>query len=76
MHFVTAELDGGPIIAQVRVPVLAGDDEASLAARVLEREHCLLPTVVDWYMRGRLRLEAGRVFFDGESLDAPIACCA
>lgn len=76
VHFVTDELDGGPIIAQVRVPVLDDDDEQVLAARVLEREHCLLPTVVDWYVQGRLRLESGRVWFDGEALDAPIACCA
>lgn len=75
VHFVTAELDGGPVIAQVHVPVLDGDDEQDLAARVLEREHCLLPTVVGWYTEGRLRLESGRVWFDGQVLNAPIACC-
>ena len=42
VHFVTADLDGGPVVAQARVPVLPGDDETALAARVLEREHPLL----------------------------------
>lgn len=61
VHFVTADVDGGPIVAQAEVPVLAGDDPDSLAARVLEREHRLLPQVVGWYCAGRLTLEGGRV---------------
>lgn len=61
VHFVTADVDGGPIVAQAEVPVLAGDDPDSLAARVLEREHHLLPQVVGWYCAGRLTLEGGRV---------------
>jgi phosphoribosylglycinamide formyltransferase-1 len=68
VHFVTPELDHGPIVAQAAVPVLPGDDEHQLAARVLDREHRLLPMAVRWFVEGRLRLEAGRVFHtEGES---------
>jgi phosphoribosylglycinamide formyltransferase-1 len=62
VHFVTATLDHGPIVAQAVVPVLPDDDEHRLAARVLEREHLLLPMAVRWFVEGRLRLEGGRVF--------------
>ena len=74
VHFVTGELDGGPVIAQARVPVLADDDEATLAARVLEREHVLLPQVVAWFAAGRLRLDGDRVCFDGRPIDQPLQC--
>lgn len=65
VHFVTPELDGGPLIAQVRVPVLPGDDPDTLAARVLRQEHRLYPLVVDWFARGRLRLRGEQVWLDG-----------
>ncbi len=72
VHFVTAELDGGPVIVQARVPVLKNDDAKSLAARVLEREHCIYPTAVRWFAEGRLRLgEDGRPELDGQSLRQP-----
>jgi len=75
VHFVTAELDGGPVIARARVPVLAGDDPDTLAARVLAREHVLLPQVVQWIVDGRVTLDdADRVRFDGAVLDAPLEC--
>ena len=61
VHFVTPDVDGGPIVAQAEVPVLPGDDPASLAARVLEQEHRLLPEVVGWFCEGRIVLEDGRV---------------
>lgn len=61
VHFVTPDVDGGPIIAQAEVPVLPGDDAASLAARVLEAEHRLLPQVVGWFCAGRIVLEDDRV---------------
>jgi len=73
VHFVTRELDGGPAIAQARVPVREGDDPATLAARVLEREHRLLPTVVGWFARGRVALGArGEVLVDGRPIAAPL----
>ncbi|HEX6136633.1 MAG TPA: phosphoribosylglycinamide formyltransferase [Casimicrobiaceae bacterium] len=61
VHFVTPDVDGGPIVAQAEVPVLPGDDATTLAARVLEAEHRLLPQVVGWYCAGRITLDDGRV---------------
>lgn len=69
VHFVTADLDGGPAIAQTRIEVRADDTEDSLAARLLPREHQLLVACVDAIARGRVRESGGRVWFD----DAPIA---
>ena len=65
VHFVTAELDHGPIIAQAVVPVLADDTEAALAARVLEREHLIYPRSVRWLLEGALRIEHGVVRHSG-----------
>ena len=61
VHFVSAELDHGPIVAQAVVPVLPGDDEGALARRVLAAEHVLYPRAVGWFVRGELRLGDGRV---------------
>ena len=61
MHFVTADLDHGPIVAQAVVPVLAGDTEDTLAARVLAREHVLYPLAVRWFVEDLLRIEGGVV---------------
>ena len=61
VHYVTADVDVGPIIAQGAVAVLPDDDEATLAARVLEVEHRLLPAAVEWHCAGRLVIEHGRV---------------
>jgi phosphoribosylglycinamide formyltransferase-1 len=57
VHFVDAGTDTGPIIAQAVVPVLEGDDEARLSARILEKEHELLPTVLQWIAEGRVVVE-------------------
>ncbi len=67
VHFVTPALDGGPIIAQAAVPVQAGDDDASLAARVLAEEHTLYPRVARWFLEGRLHLLDGRARLTGET---------
>lgn len=73
VHFVTRKLDGGPAIARSSVAVAIGDDPDTLAARVLEREHRLLPQVVQWFAEGRLTLDAsGAVLFDGTRLGAPL----
>lgn len=61
VHFVTPALDHGPVVVQAAVPVLDGDDEASLAARVLQQEHIVYPLAVRWFAEGRLALEGGRV---------------
>lgn len=72
VHFVTAELDGGPTIIQARAPVLPDDDAETLAARVLEQEHRIYPTAVRWIAEGRLRLaEDGLPHLDGEPLSEP-----
>ena len=72
IHFVTAELDGGPVIVQARVPVLPGDDPDTLAVRVLEQEHRLYPLAIRWFAEGRLRLDGERVWFDGKPLAEPL----
>jgi phosphoribosylglycinamide formyltransferase-1 len=59
VHFVDHGTDTGPIIAQAAVPVLEGDDETTLAARILEKEHELLPRVLQWMAEGRVGVEAG-----------------
>ena len=61
VHFVTPDVDVGPIVAQGVVPVLEGDDEASLAARVLAVEHRLLPAAIRWYCAGQLVIAGNRV---------------
>ena len=61
VHFVTPELDHGPIVMQSVVPVRPGDDENTLAARVLATEHVIYPQSVRWFVGGKLRLEDGRV---------------
>ena len=70
VHFVTPDVDGGPILAQAEVPVLPGDDPASLAARVLDAEHELLPQVVGWFCAGRVALEDGHVRIRADASDA------
>jgi phosphoribosylglycinamide formyltransferase 1 len=72
VHFVSDELDGGPLVAQARVPVNPGDTAADLAARVQAREHSLYPRVIGWFATGRLRCEGGRVFLDGRPLASPV----
>lgn len=61
VHFVTAELDHGPIVAQVAVPVLPGDTEDSLSERVLAQEHMIYPRAVRWFVDERLSIKNGVV---------------
>lgn len=68
IHFVTEELDGGPVIAQDQVAVLKGDTAEELANRVLEKEHLLYPKVVSWFAAGRLHLQGNRAVLDGDEL--------
>jgi len=65
VHFVSADLDHGPIVAQAVVPVLPDDDEAALAKRVLAAEHVLYPRAVGWFVKGELELKDGRVTHRG-----------
>lgn len=68
VHFVTEELDGGPLIAQGRVPVNANENAQELAARVLIREQQLYPAVVSWFANGRLYLQQDQAVMDGATL--------
>nr|WP_296752559.1 phosphoribosylglycinamide formyltransferase [Thiobacillus sp.] len=61
VHFVTAELDHGPIVVQAAVPVRADDTAAVLAARVLQQEHRIYPQAIRWFAEGRLLNQHGRV---------------
>lgn len=61
VHFVTPQLDHGPIVIQAAVPVLPNDDEASLSARVLGQEHRIYPQAVRWFCEDRLAIRDGRV---------------
>jgi phosphoribosylglycinamide formyltransferase-1 len=72
VHFVTEELDGGPVIIQACVDIQPGDTEASLSARVQRQEHRIYPQAIDWFARGRLELRDGRVWMDGKPLLEPI----
>jgi phosphoribosylglycinamide formyltransferase-1 len=65
VHFVTPDLDSGPIVAQAAVPVLTGDTADRLAARILRQEHRLYPLVVRWFAEGRVSLADGRAEVSG-----------
>lgn len=64
VHFVTAELDHGPMIAQAAIPVLPNDTATTLALRVLDEEHRVYPAAVRWFAEGRLKIVGQRVFLD------------
>ncbi|GGO73176.1 phosphoribosylglycinamide formyltransferase [Bowmanella pacifica] len=64
VHFVTPELDGGPVVIQSKVPVFADDNEEELSSRVREQELQLYPLVVKWFCQDRLRMENGQVLLD------------
>lgn len=68
VHFVTPDLDGGPVIIQARVPVKENDDAETLAARVLEREHEIYPQAIRWFAEGRLKIVGDRVLLDGNPI--------
>jgi phosphoribosylglycinamide formyltransferase-1 len=72
VHFVTPELDGGPLILQARIPVNAGDTEATLSARVQATEHVIYPRVIEWIAEGRLEWNGGRPLLDGKALHEPV----
>jgi phosphoribosylglycinamide formyltransferase-1 len=71
VHFVTDELDGGPLIVQALVPIHPGDTPDTLAARVLKQEHRIYSLAIRWFAEGRLKLEDGTVMLDGRPLDQP-----
>jgi len=72
VHFVTEELDGGPVIAQAKVPVEANDTSEALAKRVLTVEHGIFPAVIGWFADKRLQLDNNQIMFDQKTLSQPI----
>jgi phosphoribosylglycinamide formyltransferase-1 len=72
VHFVTAELDSGPVVLQSRLAVHPGDRERDLAARVLASEHVIYPKVIGWLADGRLQWRDGEVWLDGARLRSPV----
>lgn len=72
VHFVTPELDAGPVVLQSQVAVEPGDTEATLAARVLVTEHVIYPRVLGWFADGRLAWRDGAAWLDGRRLTAPL----
>lgn len=71
VHFVTLELDGGPLILQSPVPVLDDDTQETLAARVLRQEHIIYPQAVKWFAEGRLKLVDGVAMLDNKAIAIP-----
>lgn len=65
VHFVTAELDGGPVILQAKVPVFPEDDAEAVAQRVHEQEHRIYPLVVRWFCQNRLQQQSDKALLDG-----------
>lgn len=72
VHFVTPELDAGPVVLQSKVAVRRDDTEHTLAARVLATEHVIYPRALDWLAQGRLKWHDGHAWLDGRRLDAPL----
>ena len=69
VHFVTDKLDGGPVVSQEIIKIDSNETEASLAQKVLQKEHILYPKVIHWYTQGRLKLiDKSTLELDGETL--------
>jgi phosphoribosylglycinamide formyltransferase-1 len=72
VHYVSHELDSGPIVIQAEVPVLATDTASSLASRVLKEEHSIYPMVISMHTEGRLTYEGDQLNLDGQPLTKPL----
>lgn len=68
VHFVTEELDGGPVVLQAKVPVFSDDSASDLAERVHVQEHLIYPMVINWFCQKRLVMKEGKAFLDNELL--------
>jgi len=68
VHFVTEQLDGGPVILQAAIPVLPQDTEQDLAKRLLGKEHLIYPQVIQWWIEGRVALRDDQAWLDGKPL--------
>ena len=72
VHFVSNELDSGPVVLQAEIPVLPGDTEDILANRVLQQEHIIYPMAIAWYIDGRLVTNDNKVLLDNSVLNRPV----
>lgn len=72
VHFVTEELDGGPLVIQAQLKVRPDDTESTLSARVQQQEHRIYSQAIDWLARGRLQLREHRPWLDGRALEHPV----
>lgn len=72
VHFVTEELDEGPLVLQAKVPVFETDDVHSLIRRVLEKEHMVFPLAIRWFCEGKLQCNDGTVYFNSKVLERPL----
>nr|CAA6820768.1 MAG: Phosphoribosylglycinamide formyltransferase (EC [uncultured Thiotrichaceae bacterium] len=72
VHFVSPELDGGPVIMQAKIPVLKDDTADELAKRVLIKEHIIYPTVIEWFCADRLSLDNNTIQLDQQALSEPV----
>jgi len=72
IHFVTEELDGGPVISQAVIPIEAGDDPDSLAAKLAPMEHRLVVATVEFFGGHRVECSAGTIRVDGEKFSGPL----
>lgn len=72
IHFVSGELDGGPVISQVRIPIEPGDTEEQLAARLSPREHALMVATVGLFSHGLITCNDEQVSYDGRPLNQPL----
>lgn len=72
VHFVTPDVDGGPVVAQAKIPIRSDDNAESLAAKLLVEEHRLYPRILQWIASGRLQYQGGEISFDGSKLNAPL----
>lgn len=70
VHFVTEELDGGPVVLQAKVPVFPDDCADDLNQRVKTQEYTIYPLAIQWFLTGRLSMQNGKAFLDGECLNA------
>lgn len=68
VHFVTEELDGGPVILQAKVPIFSDDTADDVMARVQQQEHRIYPLVCQWFLQGRVIMQDDAAFLDGERL--------
>jgi phosphoribosylglycinamide formyltransferase-1 len=72
VHFVSCELDSGPVVLQARLPVLPKDSVESLELRIKTKEHLIYPTAIQWLAEGRIKLDNDEIFMDGEKMLGPV----